>query len=272
MREGTDSASRDSFVPKPGLILGFAVVGLVTVVLAGMSAPINGIPPTAEFGLFQLLPPTYWIGLSSMGLAMALALRDRSNGLTVVTGVLFFGVLAGTPILFEPNPRFWDAYFHLGSAQTIGSSGHLPSGLDQYSRNWPGFFLVVLFLSKTGSIAPLQMLALIPFLMGGLTFLALFLFLRSLLPPSLAAFGSVLGSLFSVWSQFHLSPQSVGLFLALLVLAMVWQRSVPLRAAGAILLVGLVVTHPTTTILLLAVLLVHAVIAHRGRGQRSNWT
>ncbi len=260
--EEEDSNQGPAPTPRNGFVLGFALLGLITVVIASITTRVNEIPISAEFGLLQLLPVSYWMGLSMMGVAMALALRNGSKTLIILTGALFFAIFAGTPVLFEPNPPVWDGYVHLSAAQELGVSGHLPTALDEYSTNWPGAFLVVWFLSAVGAVVPLHLLGIFPFLTGGLTFLALFVFLRSLFPHFQAAVGSILGSLLNVWAQFHLSPQSLGLFIALLVLGTVWQRGIPLRFASIILFVGLVVIHPISTILLLSVLIVDVAIAY----------
>ncbi len=260
--EEGDSSRGAARAPRNGFVLGFALLGLVTVVIAGITTWVGEIPTTAEFGLLQLLPLSYWVGLLMMGVAMALALRNGSKTLIVLTGTLFFAIFAGTPVLFEPNPPVWDGYVHLSAALQLGQSGHLLATPELYSTNWPGAFLVVWFLSVVGAVAPLQLLSIFPFLTGGLTFLALFVFLRSLFPQSQAAVGSILGSLLNVWAQFHLSPQSLGLFIALLVLGTVWRRGIPLRSANAILFVGLVIIHPISTILLLSVFIVDVAITY----------
>ncbi len=246
--------------PRGSLVLGFMAAGFALVVLSGLSALVTEIPLTAEFGLLQLLPWTYWVGLFLMGLAVFLAFRNGRNGLFVVTGALFFAVFAGTPALFEPNPPIWDAYFHLAEAQNIGLDGRLPGGVLAYSANWPGFFLTAWIVSAVTEVPPLVLLSFFPFLTSALTFIALFLFLRAFFGSTTATVGSVLGSLLNVWAQFHLSPQSVGLLLALLVLATAWRRRSPFRIAASVLFVGLVVSHPTSTILILGILIFHVAI------------
>lgn len=248
--------------PKASLTLGLAAVGLVTVVLSSQSILIAHIPRTAQLGLLELLPWSYWIGLSMIGLAVFAALRGGRWGLFAATGTLFFAVFGGTPLLFEPNPPVWDAYVHLAGAQSIGLRGELPKEIVSYPANWPGFFLLASSASSVGGLDPLEMLSLLPFLTGGLTFLALFVLLRSLFDPSTAAIGSVLGSLLNVWGQFHFSPQSVGLLLALLVLAVVWRTKTSFRVASTLLFLGLVVSHPTSTILVLGILIAHVVLLH----------
>ncbi len=255
--------------PVRGFAPAFAIIGLLTVILTTIDTNITHIPHDAQFGLLQLLPLSYWLGLFLMGLAIVLALASRSDGMVVVTGALFLAVLGGIPGLFESNPPVWDSYFHLGMAQDIGSSGLLPTAHAEYSKNWPGSFLLISFLGVVGSLGPFTMLTTLPFLTAGLTFLGLFVFLRTLLPRVPAAGAAILGSLLNVWAQFHLSPQSIGLFLALMVLATIWDRRIAVRTASAILFVGLVVTHPTSTVLVLGILVVDAVLTSARRVRRS---
>ncbi len=260
--QGDDIPSSEGKPPRKGFTLLFVTVGLLIIASTSVSTRITEIPVGAQFGVLELLPPSYWVGLSLMALSVILAVRCKSESLIVVTGALFFAVFAGTPVLFESNPPIWDAYQHLGGAQVIGFFGRLPEGILEYPKNWPGAFLVVSFLNALSSLGPFEMLGIFPFLTGGLTFLGLFVFLRWLLPVGPAVGGSLLGSFLNVWAQFHLSPQSVGLFLALLILATAWERRVPVRAASTMLFVGLVVTHPTSAILLLAILIVDTTLTH----------
>lgn len=251
-----------------GLTLGFSLAGMAILLSSARGVLVTEIPLSAEWGLFQLLPALYWVGLGLMGLGVVVALRGSSQVLIVLTGLLFFAFLAGTPNLFEPFPRYWDAYQHLGAAQAIGLTGHLPTSPEEYSTNWPGFFVLIHVLNLMGDADPLALLTLFPFLAGALTFLALFVFLRSILPAPVVGLAAVLGALLSVWIQYHLSPQAVGLVMALLVLATAWQRNVGLRAVSAILFVGLVVTHPTSTILLVAIVGVDALLVYLRRYRR----
>lgn len=215
------------------------------------------VPLSAELGLLHLLPPGYWLGLGLLVLAPLLAMREGSDLLVVVTGVLLLAVFAGTPALFESYPRYWDAYLHLSEAQGIEATGHLPAAnIGQYSANWPGSFLLVTMVSQTAAIPAVTLLAMYPFLAGGLTFLAIFTFLRANFPRPVAGPGALLSAFFAVWAQYHLSPQSLGFVLVLLVLATVWRRGARMRALSALFFVGLVVSHPTSTLILLCILAV----------------
>jgi len=266
--------TRDSSLPaparpvRPSLIVGLSLVGLAVAVASGLSAPVTEVQTGAQFGLLQLLPPTYWFGVILMGSAVGLALLGRFQKTFVLAGVLLFAVFAGTPILFEPNPPIWDSYGHLSEAQAVGWSGHLAQSMDQYAANWPGFFLIAWYGLSMSNLTPLQFMALFPFLTGGLTFLAVFEFLRSRFPPNMAGIGSVLASFLNVWGQYHLSPQSFGLFLLLLILASVPRTQIRWRIACVILYASLVVSHPTSTVLLLAVLFADAAIGWVSRLRR----
>lgn len=267
--QGVEEASISATGPRKWLALGFSLVGFIVVIFASLSTRVIAIPHSAQFGLLQLLPWTYWAGLGLMGFAMGIAASVRSTGMVAVTGVGFFAVFSGTPILFEVNPPVWDAYIHLGLAQDIGFFGRLPTDLYAYSRNWPGSFVFVAILGLVGSLGPVDLLSLFPFLTGALTFLGLLIFFRSLLPAGPAIGGAILGSFLNAWAQFHLSPQSLGLFLALLVLATVWERRIALRTASAVLFVGLVVTHPTSTVLILGIFVVDAAMTYLRRPKKA---
>src|SRR5437773_5891433 len=92
------------------LVGGYSGAGVLLVGAASRSTQILAIRLSAQFGLLQLLPPAYWAGMGLIGVAMVLAIRQRSEILIVLTGMLFLAIVAGTPSLFEPNPRYFDTY------------------------------------------------------------------------------------------------------------------------------------------------------------------
>ncbi len=249
-----------SLQSKAGLVVGFAVAGILVILYAARTRPVLEIPLDAQLGLMQLLPPAYWLGVALLGLSLGLAARGDSDFLFALAGAVLLGVLAGTPILFEPNPPVWDAYTHFAGAEFIVRTGRLPTNPNQYAANWPGLFLVVAFTNLLGSLTPLQYIGLFPFFSGAITFVALFLFLRSFFSSGIARSASIVSSLLDVWAQYWVSPQGVGLALALLVLATAWDRRIPVRLISALLFLGLAVSHTTSTIFLLAFFGVDALI------------
>jgi len=114
---------------------------------------------SAQLGLFQMLPASYWAGLTLIALAAVLSVWTRSDALIAITGVVLLATLAGTPTLFEPFPRYLDAYGHFAEAQNLGALGHMPSDLASYSANWPGAFLVLLTLFGSGGTSPIEFLS-----------------------------------------------------------------------------------------------------------------
>ncbi len=250
----TRASGRPNRGCKTGLVVGFAAAGILVVLYAARTQPVLAIPLSAQLGLLQLLPTSYWLGMALLGLSVVLAARGESDLLFVFAGATLVAAMAGTPILFEPNPPVWDAYLHFSGAEFVARTGHLPTSPNEYAANWPGLFLVLAFTDLLGSLAPLQFIALFPFFSGIITFAGLFLFLRSFFSPSLARTASILAILLAVWAQYWLSPQGVGLALALLVLATAWDRRVPMRVANALLFFALVVSHATSAIFLLAFL------------------
>ena len=255
---GSPRAAASEGAPAPrtkvALTLGFVLAGVVVVLYAARTDPIFDIPLSAQFGLLQLLPPLYWFGMGLLALSLALAARGDSDLLFVLAGAALLGVFTLTPVLFEPNPPVWDAYLHFASAEGIVRTGRLPTDPSQYAANWPGFFLVVAFADLIGGLAPVQIISLFPLFSSIFTFVALFVFLRSFFSPSIARPASILSGVLNVWAQPWLSPQGIGLALALLVLATAWDRRVPVRMANACLFVALVLSHATSTLFLLGIL------------------
>lgn len=239
---------------KVGLVLGFALAGVLVVLYASRTGPVLTVPTSAQLGLVEELPITYFLGMGLLATSLILALRSRSDLLFAIAGAVFLGMLAGTPGLFEPNPPIWDSYLHFASAETIIRTGHIPTDPSEYAANWPGFFLLAAVTYFTGGFAPLQFVGLFPIFSGCITFVTLFVFLRSFFGSRTARLASILSAILNVWAQYHVSPQGIGLSLALLVLATAWDRRVPVRVANAVLFLGLVLSHATSTFFLLGIL------------------
>lgn len=247
--------------PKVALTLGFVVAGILVIAYAAWTDPILQIPLTAQFGLLQLMPAEYWFGMALLGVAVVLAARSDSDLLFVVVGATLLGMFAVTPGLFQINPPVSDAYYHFSYAQTIDRTGRLPADPTTYPANWPGLYLVIAFANLLGQPAPLEIIRFFPLYSGVLTFVCLFAFLRSFFSPAIARSASLLSTFLDAWAQYHLSPEGIGLALALLVLATAWERRVPLRVANTVVFLGLVVSHATTAIFLLAFFGIDALFA-----------
>src|SRR5207247_683115 len=236
---------------RPEIVLAYAITGFGIVVLSGLTTKVYNVPLSAQLGLFQLLPPAYWIGLSLIAASTVISAWRGSDVLVAVTGIILLATLAGTPSLFEPTPRYWDAYVHFAESQSFMVSGRLSSNPSSYSANWPGAFLVIWTVSAASGVPSIEFLGLFPFLTGGLTFLAIFELVRSISSPIVARQVSVPTALFAVWAQYHVSPQSLGFVLLLMVLATCRRRETTWRLIAVTLFGGLVVSHPTSSILLL---------------------
>jgi hypothetical protein len=246
---------------RSGIVLAYAFLGLTIVLLSGLTTKVYRVPLTAQLGLFELLPPSYWLGLALIAASIAIAVWRESDGLVALCGTILLATLAGTPTLFEPTPRYWDTYMHFAEAQNFGLTGHLTTDPFVYSTNWPGGFLVLWTLANLGGIPAMDFLLWYPFLTGGITFLAIFEFLRSMFSRTIARQAAVPTALFAVWAQFHVSPQSLGFVLFLLILATCQRRETRWRVVASIFFVGLVVSHPTSAILLLSLLAIYAVLS-----------
>ena len=72
----------------PAIILGYAVAGLAIVLLSGLTAHVAQVPVSAQLGLFQILPASYWGGLALIALSAVLSVWTRSDALIAITGVV----------------------------------------------------------------------------------------------------------------------------------------------------------------------------------------
>src|SRR5712692_9449685 len=143
---------------KIGLTVGFAVAGVLVILYAARTSPVLSIPTTAQFGLLQVLPPLYWLGLGLLALSLALAARSHRDLLFVIAGAVLLGIFAATPGLFEPNPPVWDAYAHYAAAEGMIRIGRIPTDPAAYAANWPGFFLITASAGLLGGLQPLEFL------------------------------------------------------------------------------------------------------------------
>src|SRR5207247_2795451 len=61
----------------PAIVFGYGVAGLAVVLLAGLTTQIAQVPVSAQLGLFQMLPPSYWAGIALIVLSAILSVWTR---------------------------------------------------------------------------------------------------------------------------------------------------------------------------------------------------
>ena len=109
------------------------------------------------YGLLAALPPAYYLALVLVTLGFALEasrphVRPPALGAYVVTLMV---MLHATTAILYPEPRYAWTYKHLGVVDYIAVHGHFDRSIDVY-HNWPGFFALNAWFSKSTGVAPLD--------------------------------------------------------------------------------------------------------------------
>jgi hypothetical protein len=109
------------------------------------------------FGLLAGLPPTYYAGLVVLTGGFALA-ATRAKPSAVLMSAHVAGLVAmlhATASILYDEPRYAWTYKHVGVIDYVMAHGSVDRSIDIY-QNWPGFFALNAWLSKTAGIAPLD--------------------------------------------------------------------------------------------------------------------
>ena len=127
------------------------------VVLWVASLSATDTTSVSGYGLLAGFPVTYYAGLGALtcGFAFA-ATRRRPSALLLGTHVVALVAMlhATTSILYD-EPRYAWTYKHLGVIDYVMTHGHVDRSVDIY-QNWPGFFALNAWLSRTAGISPLE--------------------------------------------------------------------------------------------------------------------
>ena len=200
-----------------GLLAGCALACVVGGLLSAGTIDLSRVD---DRGLAPLVPVGFWIALLGLNSAFVVALGRRSVWLIAVLVGSLILLLGGLGALASDVPRNSVAWRHLGIADSL-SQGILDPQIDVYF-NWPGFFAgLATFIGSTG-VAPLAVAQWAPVLNIALWALAVLVVLRSLTADRTLVWLGLWLFLLGNWiDQDYLSPQALGLFLHLAVLAIV---------------------------------------------------
>ena len=125
--------------------------------LWGVSLPVTDPAGVSGFGLLAALPPTYYLALVVLTCGFALA-ATRPDPRPLVMGahvVALTAMLHATTSILYPEPRYAWTYKHLGVIDYVMAGGHVDRSVDIY-QNWPGFFALNAWLSRTAGISPID--------------------------------------------------------------------------------------------------------------------
>jgi hypothetical protein len=108
----------------------------------------------SDLGLVSVLPAGAFVGVSLLTVSFCLALwrLPTKTSLLMAHVLALIVMLFGTPALIEDVPRFSVAWRHAGIAEMVARTGVVRPDLDVYG-NWPGFFVVLGFLSRAAGVS-----------------------------------------------------------------------------------------------------------------------
>lgn len=244
-----------------GLLAGGILIG------AGLSAAAPADP--GKFGLFTVLPATWYLGLGCLTAVVAYRVwRSLDLGSGVMALII---ALAVTPAVVYAEPRFTWTQGQLGPTLLMASAHAFPRSVGIYS-GWPSFFAGAAAWFDAVHLTSLETVAKWwPLLID----IGAALLIRALatsfdLLDSQAWFAALLFSLADFVGQDYYSPQSTALLLGLGILVL--GRHTGLKSGGLVWLglaflgLALVTDHPLTPFLIVGATAVLALV-----GRRYSW-
>ncbi len=238
-----------------------SISGFSLVIVSAFGNQIEWLSPSALFGLYDVVPLTYWLGVGVMVLSLLLGLRNGNTKVFAVQFLLIYVALWNTPALFERYPSVWDSYQHYFSTLNIINTGSsLSEGLGTYAANYPGFFVLTAVYSLLGNAPVLDMLRFYPFVVSTFTFVALYLTVRTYVPVLGFRTAMLLCALGNVWVQYHFSPQSLGLAAALLIFVFLEKGGMRWLLMALAAFTYLAISHPTSMFIVVGALVLREVI------------
>jgi hypothetical protein len=245
---------------RSSLLAILSLAGFAVVLSSSVGNDIEWVPPQTLFGLFGMVPPAYWFGIAMIMLSMLMGIKNKSEHLFLLQALLLFVSIWGAPALFERFPSVWDSYGHYQNVENIMRYGISSAGKYSYQYNYPGFFILTASYSLLGDPPVLLFLRFYPILASVLTLLAMYLFIRTYVPGVDYRYGLLIAILADVWIQVHFSPQSFGFAVGLLIFVFLEKDGLEWLLAAIAAFVYVVVSHPTTVLFVLGVIVIREVI------------
>ena len=198
-----------------------------------------------DLGLVSVLPGTFFAALLLLTLSFCLSLRQQalSSPLLLLHVLILIVILYGTTSLIEEVPRFESVWKHVGVSEYISRTGSVATGISAYF-NWPGFFILVSFVTAAaGAHDPLGLAMWFPLLINVLGLGALLLIIRSATVDKRVIWLAAWLFYTANWiGQDSFSPQALNYLLYLMLIAIVlgWFK---VRDSAAVCTPG-TVPHP----------------------------
>ena len=200
-----------------------AAGALLVLAVIAWAVSLASIDPgrSSDVGLISALPPAYYAALALLTLSFTLVLASLESALLLwfQLGVLVL-VLFGTPSFVEYGPRTQSAWRLAGITDYISQHHSVDRGIDAFF-NWPGFFILVSFVTQaTGMSTPLALARWAPLFFNLAYGLPLLLIFRALALSRRQVWIGLWLFFAGNWvGQDYLAPQAFGYFIYLSIIA-----------------------------------------------------
>ncbi|MBI0583541.1 MAG: hypothetical protein ISF22_04860 [Methanomassiliicoccus sp.] len=247
---------------RPSFLYLLTFLGMAICLLSSLGYNIQEVPLGTPFGMFGLLPFSYWVGIIFMVMSLAIGLRSESETLFYVQALILFMMLWSVPAMFQQYPTVWDSYVHYDSTLELVRAGTLPND-DTYSYafNYPGFFVFGASYVLLGNPDALLFLRLYPVFASILTVSTVYIFTRTYVPKIDYRLAFLFAAFANVWLQFNYSPQSMGFVAGLMIFVCLEREGREWLYAAMLLFAFIVISHPTTLIFVLGAIALKEILA-----------
>lgn len=240
------------------------LIGIILVLWVSATTSIWWVPTEYQIGIFQMLPPLFWVGLSLMIISVFISCFYSSEKLFFFEVCILFVVISNIFLLFTPNVHDYDSLYHFNhSTSFIEGNEYVceryvisPSykiGFESY-QEYPSFFILFAQLFIIITPDPIVFTRLFTIFSSIFTLTAIYLFSQSFLSGIRQRLSLIIISFLNVWFILHFSPQSIAFPTALLLFAFIKRyESTAIKVVVLLLFIYLVTSHPLTTIIVVVI-------------------
>ncbi len=204
--------------------LGVALFGVVGMLFWYLSVSTVRLAEMTDLGLVSVVPVWAYLGFVPIAAGFAAALTWPSAPRWLAPALLIVVILSlyGAVPWIEGTARFSPSWRHLGIIDYVTRHGAVNPAIDAY-HNWPGMFIVSSALQGLLDIRDLTPVALWSPVLFSLAYLpALYLVFDALVPDRRVIWLGILIFYLGDWiGQDYFSPQAVGMFFYLVIVAVV---------------------------------------------------
>jgi len=220
------------------------LAGLCLWVLTVTTISVPIVPEGLTFGLMQLMPWHFWIGVVSVAAAAWFTIHSRRASRHLCVLVLMMLYLWGTACLVEPTARHYDPYYYGATILKLIQLGHTDVSQEVYFQ-WPGGFFIGSTIMLVAQLPAVSLLGLYPMVNGFVFTVSFYLLSRRAIGDTRSAFAATLFALVGEsFLQLHFSPQGITNSMLPVFLMAFLSRSRPFRVVSFLLFVGIVIIHP----------------------------